>query len=97
MFRATKAKRPLTNAERQARYRGKHLENIEGDKERAQFMFEMGTKRRLERIARHYGYPSATALIEQWAAQVASDVAEREERKLRNKLLPVTSITLDIE
>ena len=36
--------RPLTNAERQARYREKHMESIEGDKERAQFMFEIGTK-----------------------------------------------------
>jgi len=36
----TKAKRPLTNAERQARYREKHMESIEGDKERAQFIFE---------------------------------------------------------
>lgn len=84
---ATKAKRPLTNAERQARYREKHLENIEGDKERAQFTFEMGTKRRLERIACHYGYPSATALIEQWAAQVASDVAEREEQEAKKRII----------
>jgi hypothetical protein len=84
---ATKAKRPLTNSERQARYREKHLENIEGDKERAQFTFEMGTKRRLERIACHYGYPSATALIEQWAAQVASDVAEREEQEAKNRII----------
>lgn len=84
---ATKAKRLLTNAERQARYRQKHLENIEGDKERAQFMFEKGTKRRLERIACHYGYPSATALIEQWAAQVASDVAEREEQEAKKQII----------
>jgi hypothetical protein len=57
----TKAKRPLTNAERQARYREKHMESIEGDKERAQFIFKIGTKKRLERIARNYGYLSATA------------------------------------
>jgi hypothetical protein len=51
------------------------MESIEGDKERAQFIFEIGTKKRLERIARHYGYLSATVLIERWAAQVASEVA----------------------
>jgi hypothetical protein len=82
----TKAKRPLTNAERQARYREKHMESIEGDKERAQFIFEIGTKKRLERIARHYGYLSTTALIEQWTAQVASEVAEKEEKKARKAL-----------
>ena len=83
---ATKPKRPLTNAERQARYREKHMESIEGDKERAQFMFEIGTKKRLARIARHYGYLSATALIEQWAAQVASEVAEKEEQKAKKEI-----------
>jgi hypothetical protein len=83
---ATKPKRPLTNAERQARYREKHMESIEGDKERAQFIFEIGTKKRLERIPRHYGYLSATALIEQWAARVASEVAEKEEQKAKKAL-----------
>ena len=81
---ATKRKRPLTNAER--RYREKHMESIEGDKERAQFIFEIGTKKRLERIARHYGYLSRIALIEQWAAQVASEVAEKEEQKAKKAL-----------
>ena len=82
----TKAKRPLTNAERQARYREKHMESIEGDKERAQFIFEIGTKKRLARIARHYGYLSATALIERWAAQVASEVAEKAEQKAKKEI-----------
>lgn len=82
----TNAKRPLTNAERQARYREKHMESIEGDKERAQFIFGIGTKKRLEKIARHYGYLSATVLIEQWAAQVASEVAEKEEQKAKKEI-----------
>jgi hypothetical protein len=82
---AVKPKRPLTNAERQARYREKHVESVEGDKERAQFIFEIGTKKRLERIARHYGL-SATVLIQQWAAQVASEVAEKEEQKAKKAL-----------
>jgi hypothetical protein len=63
---ATKAKRALTGAERQARYREKHMESVEGDKERAQFIFEIGTKKRLARIARHHGL-SVTALIERWS------------------------------
>ena len=44
------------------------------------------TKKRLARIARHYGYLSATALIEQWAAQVASEVAEKEEQKAKKEI-----------
>jgi hypothetical protein len=35
---------PLTNAERQARYREKHMESVEGDKECAEFIFEIDTK-----------------------------------------------------
>jgi hypothetical protein len=34
----------------------------------------------------HYGYLSATTLIEQWAAQVASEVAEKEEQKARKAI-----------
>jgi hypothetical protein len=75
----TNTKRPLTNAERQARYRKKHL-NADSDKERAQFVFAVGTKKRLGRIARHYRYPSATALIERWAVLAASKVAEQEQQ-----------------
>lgn len=63
------------------------MESIRGDKERAQFVFEIGTKKRLGRITRHYGYPSATALIEQWAAEVASEVAEKEEQKAKKEII----------
>jgi hypothetical protein len=49
-------------------------------------IFEIGTKKRLERIARHYGYLSATALIEQWAAQMASKVAEKEKQKAEKEI-----------
>jgi hypothetical protein len=80
-----KAKRPLTGAERQARYRKKHMESVDGDKERAQFIFAIGTKKRLARIARHYGL-SATALIEQWTRQEASEIAEQKERKAKKAI-----------
>jgi hypothetical protein len=63
------------------------MESIEGDKERAQFIFEIGTKKRLDRIARHYGYLSATALIEQWVAQVASEVTEKKKQKAKKALI----------
>jgi hypothetical protein len=74
---AAKVKRALTNAERQARYREQHLES---DKERVQFVFAIGTKKRLDRIARYYDL-SATTLIEQWARREARDLAEKSERK----------------
>ena len=48
--------------------------------------YSKSVARKRERIARHYGYLSATALIEQWAAQVASEVAEKEEQKAKKAL-----------
>jgi hypothetical protein len=83
---ATKVKRPLTNAERQARYRKTHLAGVEGDKERVQFIFEIGTKKRLERISRHYGL-SATKLIEKLTRQMASEIADKQERKAKKALI----------
>ena len=84
---ATKAKRPLTNAERQARYRERHLESTDGDKERAQFIFAVGTKKRLARVARHYGV-TPTKLIEQWTRRMASEIAEQKGREARKAIVP---------
>jgi hypothetical protein len=79
--------KPLTNAERQARYREKHLEGVDGEKERAQFVFDVGTKKRLAKIAAHFGYKSSTDLIEQWAMQTVSDIDEGEERKTKEQII----------
>jgi len=83
---ATKAKRPLTNAERQARYRERHLESADGDKERAQFIFAVGTKKRLARVARHYGV-TPTKLIEQLTRRMASEIAEQKGREARKAIV----------
>lgn len=83
---AAKAKRPLTNAERQARYRALHVDAVEGDKERANFVFKVGTKKRLARIARHYGL-SPTVLIEQWSAQMASELAQKKEQDAKRAVI----------
>jgi hypothetical protein len=85
MLVAPKAKRPLRNAQRQARYRERHMEGIDGDKERIQFVFEVGTKKRLQRIARHHSL-SATRLIEQWTRQTASEIADQKEREARRAI-----------
>ena len=58
----------LSNAERQARYRERHLRRG-GGKRRIQLFVNIPTKAkaRLSRLARHKCY-SLTALIEEWAA-----------------------------
>ena len=57
----------ITNAEKQARWRERHLKNENGTKLRAQFIFDASTKAQLKRIARHKGC-SVTSLIKEWAA-----------------------------
>jgi hypothetical protein len=56
----------LTNAEKQARYRERHL-GIEGEKARLQLFLSAATRAQLDRLARHKGY-TVTALIEELAA-----------------------------
>ncbi len=61
-------------------------QHLESDKERVQFVFAIGTKKRLDRIARYYDL-SATALIEQWARREARNLAEKAERKARRAII----------
>lgn len=68
MTKVVKLKRPLSNAERQARYRQRHLRDIYGEKRRLSLFLDLHARNRLERIARHRGY-TVTALIEEWAAK----------------------------
>jgi hypothetical protein len=56
----------LTNAERQARYRERHL-GVDGEKSRIQLFLNATTRAQLDRLARHKGY-TVTALVEEWAA-----------------------------
>jgi hypothetical protein len=71
-----KAKRPLTNAERQARYRQRHLRNVDGEKRRLSLFLDLHARRRLERIARHKRY-TVTDLIEEWAAKAEQRITAR--------------------
>jgi hypothetical protein len=57
---------PLTNAERQARYREPHLDA--GEKARIQLFLGLHARKQLDRLARHKRY-SVTAPIEEWAAE----------------------------
>lgn len=61
----------LTAAEKQARYRERHLK--EGDKERLQLVVSLHAKRALERLARHHGMTMA-AMLERLAQEEQSRV-----------------------
>jgi hypothetical protein len=63
------AKRAMTPAERQARWRERHLESDDGGKEELHLVLAAGTKKRLQKIAERRGDRSITALIEQFARQ----------------------------
>src|SRR5437660_10962146 len=52
----------LTSAEKQRRYRERHL-GVHGSKERIQIFVSVQTKAQLGRLARHYGY-TITRIIE---------------------------------
>jgi predicted DNA-binding ribbon-helix-helix protein len=68
---------PLTNAEKQARYRERHLEK--GTKTRGHFILEATTKAKLLRLAHHRNC-SVTALID--------DLAARAERRATSQMSP---------
>jgi hypothetical protein len=71
-----KAKRPLTNAKRQARYRQRHLRDIDGKKRRLSLFLDLHARRLLERIARHNCY-TVTVLIEEWVAKAEERITAR--------------------
>ncbi len=83
----TVTKRAMTSAERQERWRKQHLESADGEKESAHFVFEVGTKKRLAKIAAQYGYKSSTALIERWAKQTVSEIDDATERAAKAAIL----------
>jgi hypothetical protein len=65
----------LTNAEKQAHYRERHL-GVDGDKARVQLFLNAGTRARLDRLARHSGC-TVTALIEELAAAAERRVTSK--------------------
>jgi hypothetical protein len=69
------AQMTLTNAEKQARYRERHL-GIDGEKTRVQLFLSVEAKAQLERVTRHNGY-TVTALIEGLTAQADQNIAHR--------------------
>jgi hypothetical protein len=66
----------LTNAEKEARWRERHLKDENGTKLRAQFVFDVSTTNQLKRVAAHRGR-SVAALIREWAASAERRIIER--------------------
>jgi hypothetical protein len=65
---------PLSNAEKQARWREGNLDN--GTKARAQFVLDVSTTKQLKRVAAHRGR-SVTSLIREWAASAERRIVGR--------------------
>jgi hypothetical protein len=65
----------LTNAEKQARYRKRHL-GVRGTKSRVQLFLSADTKAQLGRLARRKDY-TITALIEELVASAERRIAAR--------------------
>jgi hypothetical protein len=65
----------LTNAEKQARYRERHL-GKEGTKIALHLFVEATTRAKLKRLARRKGC-TMPALIEEWATRADSRVADK--------------------
>jgi predicted DNA-binding ribbon-helix-helix protein len=70
------ARLTLTNAEKQARYRERHL-GVDGEKVRVGLNLNAGTRAKMGRLARHRGY-TITALVE--------ELVERAERRVTARL-----------
>jgi hypothetical protein len=66
----------LTNIEKQARYRERHL-GVDGGKARVGLILDATTRAQMSRLARHKGY-TITALVEELVASA--------ERRVRGKL-----------
>jgi hypothetical protein len=66
----------LTNVEKQASWRERHLKNENGNKLRAQFIFDASSRAQLKRIACHKNC-SVTSLIKEWAASAERRITDQ--------------------
>jgi hypothetical protein len=66
----------LSNSEKQARYRERHL-GVDGEKARVGLILNATTRAKMDRLARHNGY-TLTALIE--------ELVESAERRVTSRL-----------
>jgi hypothetical protein len=66
----------LSNKERQARYRERHLKDVDGEKTRLSLFVSIHAHRKMERVARHKSY-TVTQLIEEWAEQAENRIVAK--------------------
>jgi hypothetical protein len=71
----------LSNSEKQARYRERHLD-VDGEKVRVGLIANATTRAKMERLARHRGY-TITVLVE----ELVESAERRATRKLTGKAL----------
>jgi len=65
----------LTTAEKQRRYRKRHL-GVDGTKDRIQLFISVQAKARLRRLAQHYGY-TVTKAVETLAVDAERELLDR--------------------
>jgi len=65
----------LTTAEKQRRYRQRHL-GVDGTKDRIQLFISVQTKAQLRRLARHHGY-TVTKAVETLAVDAERELLDR--------------------
>ena len=75
----------LTSAEKQQRYRERHL-GLHGTKERIQLFISVQAKAQLGRLARHYGY-TVTKMIEHVVAAAEHALLDRLPRRQHSAYL----------
>ena len=73
----------FTNAEKQARYRERHL-GADGERARMQLVVSAPARAQLDRLARHCGY-SVTKMIEELAAHAEQYIVDGLDPKARKK------------
>jgi hypothetical protein len=78
-------KAPLTNAEKQARYRAKHLETADSDRERLSLLLSAGTKQRLERVAKWHGHTSISSYIDALAKDEDTRIGDASKKIKKSK------------
>ena len=63
---------PSTNAERQAEFRRRHLQDVDGDCARLNAIVSITAKAKLDRLARHYGV-TRRAMLESLLAEAEQE------------------------
>ena len=81
---------PMTNAERQAAYRKRHVQDVDGQGERLNMVVPIQTKAQLSRLTKHYGV-TQRELLARVLAEAESKVVDGLSRQRRRPTMTVRS------